>query len=248
MISLTPTTLAIGGGVAAVLGYLAYSVLKRKPAPPPRVVPAPKKAAGGGGGGGGAKASSATTDWKLTGYRAGLATGKADRQAKRSFGASFRRSESPPSSVPAGTDAGTKLTLRQLWSLGWIEGYPVGYGTDATGKVAAAPRYALDAYSAEEWDAVEAEEEGGGSATAADAAEEVDYAEGAVEEKLGDWLGGGSSVETSGSPSGVVARVGAILFPYNEGYHDRRPDGTWGPRQVVLLHARRGVVPLRRTS
>lgn len=219
-----PVAIGAAGVALAVLGYL---FLKGKKPPvaqiaPPKKVPAKPSGGGGYAGGGAAK----PTDWKLTGYRAGLAQGKADKAARRPFGTSFKKAESPPSSVPGGTDPKTTLTFRQLWTLGWIDGYPVGYGGDASGKVAAAPKYAVDAYSVEEWDAVEAEESPTGGAGAA-----AEAVEGAVEEAGGaveGWFGG-SETETSGVPIDLY-------------HHSARSAGAWGPRRHVLAHAKTGAI------
>ena len=230
-----PVVIGVGvTGVAAILGYLIYT--GKKPgaasaaAAVPKKIPAAKSAGGGGGGGGGAKPA---TDWKLTGYRAGLAQGKADKQAGRPWGASFKKSESPPSSVPTGTDPKTTLTLRALWTLGWIEGYPVGYGGDASGKVAKAPKYAVDAYSTEEWDAVTAEESGT-EEMAADATETD--ATSTDESTTTDVSTDSSTTETETETAGVRTGQGMAIY-----YHPtHRPAGAWGPQRHVLAHAKKG--------
>lgn len=212
-----PVAIGAAGVALAVLGYL---FLKGKKPPVAAIVPpkkVPAKATGGGYAGGGA---AKPTDWKLTGYRAGLAQGKADKNAKRPFGTSFKKSESPPSSVPGGSDPKTTLTFRQLWTLGWIDGYPVGYGGDASGAVTTAPRYAVDAYSVEEWDAVPAED----APVDAGATSATDYESTPTEDV---------SVSVEGV-HGVHVGTAALYYPMH------RPSGAWGPRREVLAHAKRG--------
>lgn len=193
--------IAVGAGVALVLGVLLFSG-KAKAAPPPAATKTPAKKATGGGGG----SVSKPADWKMIGYKAGLAQGKADKAKGSPYFLIPSRVVSGPKmpGTPGSTTSDGNAVAN--WTAGYADGYPLGFGKIGS----TTPKYAVDAAS---------EDDGSGTMDYTDGGATVDDSSSSDSSSSTD----STDTSTSGTPGGYVTSL-----PVN------RPIGAWGPRQTIL--------------
>jgi len=230
---------AIGAaGVAAILGYLILSGKKPGAAAASAAVKPPpaKKSAGGGSGAG---APPAKVDWKLAGYRAGLAMGKLDAAGKGGIGVTevilpsrVAPGTKPMPGTPGGLSASTLSGALAVaaWTTGYADGYPKGFGKSGS----ATPKYAMDEEASDGTEAYSLDS--GGEATSEGTSGTVDY--GTPTETTATDTTDATASDTRGETETAGVHTGQGMALYYHPMH--RPMGTWGPQRHVLAHAKTG--------